>query len=97
MKKASALRQEADVRPGMQICELGGRMWVMMTYDVGVKRNARMRKTCRKYLIHVQKSVFEGNITERKLKKMKWEISNFLILNKLLQGYINENSVILAK
>ena len=49
-------------------------MWVMMTYDVGVKRNARMRKICRKYLIHVQKSVFEGNITERKLKKMKWEI-----------------------
>jgi CRISPR-associated protein Cas2 len=28
-------------------------------------------KTCRRYLIHVQNSVFEGTITEARLKKLK--------------------------
>ena len=54
-------------------------MWVIMTYDVGVKRNARVRKTCRKYLMHVQKSVFEGEISNSKLKKMKWEIASLIL------------------
>lgn len=31
-------------------------------------------KICRKYLFHVQKSVFEGKITEAKLKSLKKEI-----------------------
>lgn len=51
---------------------------MIMTYDVGVKRNARVRKTCRKYLMHVQKSVFEGEISNGKLKKLKWEIARLI-------------------
>ncbi len=49
-------------------------MWVIVTYDVGVKRNTKVRKICRKYLLHVQKSVFEGHIREKELEKMKWEL-----------------------
>jgi len=33
-------------------------------------------KTCRKYLFHVQNSVFEGTITEAKLKRLKGELEN---------------------
>ena len=43
-------------------------MYVIITYDVGVKRNSKVLKICRRYLLHVQKSVFEGHITETDLK-----------------------------
>ena len=35
-------------------------MYVILTYDVGAKRVSKVMKTCRKYMVHVQKSVFEG-------------------------------------
>ena len=38
------------------------------------KRNNKVQNLCRKYLQHVQKSVFEGYITEAKLKKLKSEL-----------------------
>lgn len=46
-------------------------MYIIVTYDVGVKRNSKVLKTCRKYLTHVQKSVFEGFVEEKKLGAMK--------------------------
>lgn len=49
-------------------------MFVIVTYDVNEKRNNKVLKICRKYLVHVQKSVFEGNITEAKLRKLKSEL-----------------------
>ena len=53
-------------------------MYVVLTYDVNEKRVQKALKVCRKYLVHVQKSVFEGNITEAKLKKLKKELSKFI-------------------
>ena len=53
-------------------------MFVIVTYDVNVKRNNKVLKICRKYLVHCQKSVFEGNITEAKLRKLKAEIKNII-------------------
>ena len=50
-------------------------MFVIVTYDVNAKRVAKVMKTCRKYLTHVQKSVFEGMITEAKLHRMKTDIA----------------------
>ena len=49
-------------------------MFVILVYDVKTKRNNKILKTCRKYLRHVQKSVFEGNLTEAKLKRLKNEL-----------------------
>lgn len=43
-------------------------------YDVDQKRVGRVLKICRKYLTHVQKSVFEGPITEAKLTSLKTEL-----------------------
>lgn len=53
-------------------------MFIVLTYDIGVKRVAKVMKICRKYLVHVQKSVFEGNITETKLKKLKSELRKII-------------------
>lgn len=49
-------------------------MYVILVYDVKKKRVQRVMKTCRKYLNHLQNSVFEGNITEAKLTRLKNEI-----------------------
>ena len=49
-------------------------MFVILTYDVGQKRVSKVMKTCCRYLFHVQNSVFEGVITQTRLKKLKWEL-----------------------
>lgn len=50
-------------------------MFVILFYDFGEKRVGKALKTCRKYLTWVQNSVFEGEITEANLKKLKHELS----------------------
>lgn len=53
-------------------------MFVIVTYDVSAKRNSKVLKVCRKYLLHVQKSVFEGMITEARLKRLKNELAQVI-------------------
>ena len=48
-----------------------GAMYVILVYDVGEKRVGKMLKLCRQYLNWIQNSVFEGEITEVKLKELK--------------------------
>jgi CRISPR-associated protein Cas2 len=45
-------------------------MYVILVYDIGEKRVGKMLKLCRKYLHWIQNSVFEGEITEVKLKEL---------------------------
>ena len=52
----------------------------IITYDVGEKRVNKIRKKLKMYLIWTQNSVFEGEITEAKLKKCLAELNK--ILNK---------------
>lgn len=59
---------------------------VILVYDIctenkeGQKRLSVIRKIARKYLNHVQKSVFEGELTEGDLERLKYEIS--LVVNE---------------
>ena len=53
-------------------------MFVIVTYDISSKRVGKVMKICRKYLTHVQKSVFEGLITPGKLSQLKREISEII-------------------
>lgn len=46
-------------------------MYIILVYDCGEKRVGKMLKLCRKYLRWIQNSVFEGEITEVKLKELK--------------------------
>lgn len=52
----------------------GGKMFVIVTYDVDEKRVNKVRKHLKKYLVWVQNSVFEGEITSGKLYKCLSEI-----------------------
>ena len=48
--------------------------YAFLFYDVGEKRVQKVFKICKKYLAHIQKSMFEGNITEGQLKQLKNEL-----------------------
>ena len=63
-------------------------MYVILVYDIHQKRVGKALKICRKYLIHIQKSVFEGNITESKLKALKEELGHLLIHKWILSSFI---------
>ena len=53
-------------------------MYVILVYDCGEKRVSKMLKLCRRYLNWIQNSVFEGNITELMLKKLKCEAKEIM-------------------
>jgi len=58
----------------INLLKLGGKgdriMYVILVYDLNAKRTNKMLKLCRKYLNWIQNSVFEGEITEAKLKEL---------------------------
>lgn len=53
-------------------------MYVILTYDISSKRAGKVLKLCRMYLNHVQKSVFEGEITEGRLNRLKASIAEVI-------------------
>lgn len=54
-------------------------MYVILVYDIksdegGQKALTKTFKTCKKYLTHIQNSVFEGELSEAQLLKLKTEL-----------------------
>jgi CRISPR-associated protein Cas2 len=45
-------------------------MYVILVYDIDQKRVGKMLKLCRRFLNWIQNSVFEGEITDVKLKEL---------------------------
>lgn len=54
-------------------------MYVLMTYDVKAKRTEKFKKLLRKYLEHIQNSVFSGDLQESKLIELRRAISQLLL------------------
>lgn len=48
-------------------------MYVILVYDIGERRVQKMLKLCRMYLNWIQNSVFEGEISEVRLKELKYK------------------------
>lgn len=53
-------------------------MFVILVYDVTDRKVAKALKVCRKYLTWIQNSVFEGDIGESNLKKLKKELGKVI-------------------
>ncbi len=53
-------------------------MYVILVYDFGEKRVGKMLKLCRKYLFWIQNSVFEGEISEVRLKELLQKAHAFM-------------------
>ena len=49
-------------------------MFIILVYDINKKRVAKIHNICRKYIYPVQRSVFEGEITQKQLKKLMEEL-----------------------
>lgn len=64
-------------------------MYVILVYDIGERRVGKMLKLCRRYLNWIQNSVFEGEITEVKLKELLVNAKKFMKME--------EDSIILFK
>ncbi|WP_158892608.1 CRISPR-associated endonuclease Cas2 [Amycolatopsis anabasis] len=46
-------------------------MHVILVYDTATERNAAVLRTCRQYLHHTQRSVFEGQLTHAQLTRLQ--------------------------
>ncbi|BBD73353.1 CRISPR-associated endonuclease Cas2 [Sulfodiicoccus acidiphilus] len=53
-------------------------MYVILVYDFDESRVNRALQTCRKYLTWVQRSVFEGEISEGKFYALKEELRRIM-------------------
>ncbi len=53
-------------------------MYVILVYDINEKRVGKILKLCRKYLNWIQNSVFEGEITNVKLKELITKASKIM-------------------
>lgn len=52
--------------------------YVIVVYDVQADRTSTFLKYLRRYLTHVQNSVFEGELTEGTLEEMKTTLESML-------------------
>jgi len=57
-------------------------MYVIIVYDVSVKRVAKVCQFLRQYLNWIQNSVFEGELTESELFRIKEKLKEILDLNE---------------
>ncbi|MDO4168881.1 MAG: CRISPR-associated endonuclease Cas2 [Lachnospiraceae bacterium] len=58
-------------------------MYVILVYDIkcddgGAKILNKTFKICKKYLTHIQNSVFEGELSEAQLLKLKMELKSIV-------------------
>jgi CRISPR-associated protein Cas2 len=62
----------------------GGNMYVILVYDIRLDDSTgqyslrNVFKTCKKYLTHIQNSVFEGDLSDAQYLKLKTELNKFL-------------------
>ena len=58
-------------------------MYCILVYDIEMDNNGprvlrNVFKICKKYLTHIQKSVFEGELTQLQYAKLQSELSKFI-------------------
>ena len=72
----------------MKGLKCGGNMYVILVYDINLEEKEGQKvlrnvyKTCKKYLIHIQNSVFEGELLESQMLKLKAELDRHIRENK---------------
>lgn len=68
----------------MKGLKCGGNMYVILVYDINLEEKEGQKvlrnvyKTCKKYLIHIQNSVFEGELLESQMLKLKVELDRHI-------------------
>lgn len=66
----------------MKGLKCGGNMYVILVYDINLETKEgqtvlrKVFKCCKKYLIHIQNSVFEGELLDSQLLKLQKELGD---------------------
>ena len=72
----------------MKGLKCGGNMYVILVYDISLEEKEGHKvlrnvfKTCKKYLMHIQNSVFEGELLESQAMKLNAELDRFIRQDK---------------
>lgn len=66
-------------------------MKVIAVYDVEARRGKNVRKICTRYLNPVQRSVFEGELTEQQYARLRTELGRHIREEDQLVFYIVRN------
>ena len=59
-------------------------MYVILVYDINLEEKEGQKvlrnvfKICKKYLVHIQNSVFEGELLESQMLKLKAELNRYI-------------------
>ena len=59
-------------------------MYVILVYDINLEKKEGQKvlrkvfKICKKYLVHIQNSVFEGELLESQMIQLKSEIDKYI-------------------
>lgn len=68
----------------MKGLKCGGNMYVILVYDINLEEKEGHRvlrnvyKTCKKYLVHIQNSVFEGELLDSQMLNLKKELNRYI-------------------
>ena len=68
----------------MKGLKYGGNMYVILVYDINLEEKEGHRvlrnvyKTCKKYLVHIQNSVFEGELLDSQMLNLKKELNRYI-------------------
>ena len=68
----------------MKVLKCGGTMYVILVYDINLENKEGQRvlrnvfKTCKKYLVHIQNSVFEGELLDSQAIKLRAELDRYI-------------------
>lgn len=68
----------------MKGLKCGGSMYVILVYDINLEEKEGQKvlrnvyKICKKYLVHIQNSVFEGELLESQMLKLKTELNRYI-------------------
>lgn len=72
----------------MKGLKYGGDMYVILVYDINLEEKEGQKvlrnvfKICKKYLVHIQNSTFEGELLDSQVLKLKKELNKYIRNNK---------------
>ena len=74
-------------------------MFLIVVYDINVKRVSKVCNFLRRFLNRVQNSVFEGEVSELQLKRIKKGINDIIVLDEdsVRYYYVRAESMIVIE
>jgi len=54
-------------------------MFIIINYDIDEKRCVKVMKLCRKYLHHLQESVFVGELTDQQYRSLREALNKIIV------------------